>query len=167
MDAGYPPQNLFLHASLGSLRYTGDYRGIQMKSFKEFLTAPNKPSYQAYRFIVDEYYVHMFFEGGDFATLSEARHKGLPLGGQYSAQSHPPHSAQGQRHLHVYAKNRQLFALNQDGSSHDASHKTHIPKKVADAIRGKFPHYTLPPNNFIEDAPSSVSAAISSEYLRG
>lgn len=135
-----------------------------MKPFKEFLAEP-KPRYEWFSFTIEEYHVHMLFEGVADSVLTEAKHKGLPIGGKYSAQLHSAHSAVGQQHVHVYAKNNQLFALNKDGSAHDASRKIQIPNKVAKAIQGKFPWFTLPPDNLIETAPDSVSAAIRSQLL--
>ena len=88
--------------------------------------------------------------------LREAKLKGEPLTGTYATQYHAAHIKDGQDHLHVYCKQNQLFAINQDGSAHDRSHQTQIPNKVADAIRTKFPDFRLPPNNFIENAPSEI-----------
>lgn len=126
-----------------------------MKSFKEFM-ADSKNNYQWLSFEADGYHIHILFEVASSGLLTEAQHKGLPLGGQYSVQTHKAHSTVGQDHIHVYAKNNQLFAMNRDGSSHDASHKTQIPNKVAKAIKDKFPEFSLPPNNFIESAPDEV-----------
>lgn len=137
-----------------------------MKSFKSFLAKP-QPSYEWFSFMVEEYHVHMLFESATDGILAEAKHRGLPLGGQYSAQLHSAHSSVGQQHVHVYAKNNQLFALNKDGSAHDASHKIQIPNKVAKAIQDKFPGFNLPANKLIETAPDSVLAAIRSQILLG
>jgi hypothetical protein len=137
-----------------------------MKSFKEFL-AESKPSYEWFSFAIEEYHVHILFESAPGCMLTEAKHKGIPLGGQYSAKLHKAHSPAGQEHLHVYAKNNYLFALNKDGTAHDASHKVQIPSKVAKAIHDKFPSVTLPPNHFIENAPTSVSAAVGQQLLLG
>lgn len=38
-----------------------------------------------------------------------------------------------------------MFALNQDGSAHDQSHGTRIPKYVAEQFGIDFPKYNLPP----------------------
>jgi hypothetical protein len=99
------------------------------------------------------------------SPLTEARYRGIPLGGQYSAQLHKSHGAAGQKHIHVYAKNNELFALNKDGSAHDASHQIRIPNKVAKAIQSTFPAITLPPGNFIESAPPLISIAVESQLL--
>ena len=137
-----------------------------MKSFKKYLEE-SKISYEWLTFQVEEYLVHILFESSIPGALTEAKHKGTPLDGQYSAQLHGVHTPAGQQHIHVYAKNNQLFALNKDGTAHDASHQTRIPNKVAKAIQSKFPDFTLPPNNFIESAPATVLEAVRSQLLLG
>jgi len=84
--------------------------------------------------------------------LLESRDKGVPLGGPYSVQRHHPHAPPGQNHLHVFLKNNQLFALNQDGTAHDRSHRVRIPNQVARAIAVRFPDFTVPEGNLIESA---------------
>src|SRR5947209_1120940 len=78
---------------------------------------------------------------------------GVPLGGQYSATLHGAHTTPGMKHIHVYAGNNQVFAMNIDGSAHDRSHGTRIPNKVAKALSQRFPDFKPPPNNIIESAP--------------
>lgn len=135
-------------------------------SFKEFLTE-SEPKYQWFSFEVEDYSVHVLFDAQESNILTEAKHKGSPLGGQYSAQLHSAHSSTGQQHLHVYAKNNQLFSLNKDGTAHDQSHKTQIPNKVAKAITNKFPDFSLPKDNFIESAPFHVQMSVESQLLCG
>ncbi len=127
-----------------------------MAGFREFFEATDPSGHCWYTFQVDEYVVHVLLDVRtlDANCLDEAEHRGRPLGGQYSAQLHSPHTPPpvGQFHLHVYARNNQIFALNMDGSAHDRSHGTTMPRKVADAIKNLFPDFTVPPNNFIEAA---------------
>jgi hypothetical protein len=104
--------------------------------------------------------VHFIFEtGSGDETAFEALHKGAPLIGKYSAILHKAHVPGGQDHLHVFARQNQLFALNRDGSAHDRNHGIQIPNRVADAIRNAYPEFTLPPDSFIEAAPSLVDEA--------
>jgi hypothetical protein len=137
-----------------------------MKTFKQFL-AETDPSHQWFSFAVDQYEVHILFEATTENVITEARHKGVPLGGRYSVQLHKAHSPVGQEHIHVYARNNQLFALNKDGSAHDSSHQTRIPNKVANAIQSAFPQFTLPPGNFIESAPFLISMSVESQLILG
>jgi hypothetical protein len=137
-----------------------------IKSLKEYL-AESKPNYVWFTFQVEEYIIHILFDSSTTSVLTEAKHKGTPLDGQYSAQLHSAHSSVGQQHIHVYEKNNQLFSLNKDGTAHDASHQTQIPNKVANAIKSKFPDFNLPPNNFIESAPTNILGAVSAQLLLG
>jgi hypothetical protein len=137
-----------------------------MMTFKEYLAEP-KPDYEWVTLSVENYLVHILFENSTGNLITEAKHKGMPLGGQYSAQLHGAHSSVGQQHIHVYAKNNQLFSLNKDGSAHDASHQVQIPNKVAKAIQNHFPGFTLPPNNIIESAPLAVSVIFRTQLLLG
>ncbi len=122
------------------------------KSFRQFLEAADHSSW--YSFSVDDMEVHVLRETSphDAKKLDEATHKGKPLGGKYSAQLHPPHGGQGEKHLHVYAKKNQIFALNVSGTAHDKSHGVTIPNKVAAAIRQHFPILSSLRINVIEHA---------------
>lgn len=116
---------------------------------------------------VDEYVVHLVFPPRTNKRLDEAKHKGIPLGGQYSAKTHQAHSSGGYKHIHVYARNKQIFALNKPGTGHDQSHGVKIPNKVAKAIRKQFPDFDLPPGNFIESAPLTVQVLFSLKDFNG
>lgn len=103
-----------------------------------------------YKLTVKEYTIYLYLSSTrEKDSIEEARHRGEPLGGPYSVRRDPPHSG-GQYHLHIYNKNKQLFAINKDGTAHDQSHGCRIPNKVANALRKKFPDYHIPNNNFIE-----------------
>jgi hypothetical protein len=110
------------------------------------------------RFKLDKWTVDIWFDDADHnqqpikQMLNEANHRGIPLVGTYSYQKHNSHGAAGQYHLHLYNRNNQIFAINKDGTAHDASHKAEIPNVVADALRQKFPDWTIPDNNIIEGA---------------
>lgn len=53
------------------------------------------------------------------------------------------------RHIHVYAdRNKQLFALNADGTAHDGCHGAKIDKQAAKFLRAK--GFTVPDNLVIE-----------------
>lgn len=63
-------------------------------------------------------------------------------------QAHEPST--GQRHIHVYLKNNQLFSLNWDGTCHDGFKGTRIPTKVFDQLSQRHPDLKLPPSKIIE-----------------
>jgi hypothetical protein len=121
------------------------------EQFAKALQAMNEP-WGWLSLSVDDLTFHLLLRVGHPAVreLEEARHRGEPIGGKYSAQLHPPHTPRGQKHLHIYAGNNQLFALNMDGTAHDQSHGIQIPGKAATAISKRFPGIRLPPDNYIE-----------------
>ena len=53
-------------------------------------------------------------------------------------------------HLHIFAKDNELFAINRDGTAHDGYHGVSIPSKVQDFIRSKDPDFKLPTNGILE-----------------
>jgi hypothetical protein len=100
---------------------------------------------------VDAYIVSIYTDDDPISSLlTEAQHKGIPIGGKYSLQKHSPHIPDSDYHLHVYARKNQILAINKDGTAHDGSHGVIIPNVVANAIRSMFPDWQLPPNNVIE-----------------
>jgi hypothetical protein len=106
-----------------------------------------------YEITIDDLVVNIYFDDykdKDFVDLKEARHKAIPLGGPYLAYLDSPHIPQGQKHIHVYHKNNQIFALNIDGSAHDKSHGVKIPGKVGKALSDILPGFKLPNDNIIE-----------------
>lgn len=149
------------------LPFTLGNKSNTMKTFKQFMNEQNAAEFEWFSFSVDKYVVHILFLPSESGVLEEAKHCGTPLGGQYSAQLHKAHTSDGQCHLHVYAKNNQLFALNVDGSAHDQSHGARIPNKVASAITRQFPQFTLPNDNLIESAPADVLQIVHNQLLLG
>jgi hypothetical protein len=137
-----------------------------MKTFSEFSNDSDRADYSWCTFEVDDLCVHVLIAKED-ATLQEGRHRGLPIGGQYTANLHSAHTSPGMKHIHVYAGNNQIFAMNSDGTAHDQSHGAKIPSKVAKAISQRFPDFKLPPNNVVEGAPSSIMDLFRSELLLG
>jgi hypothetical protein len=137
-----------------------------MKTFQQFRDDESMREHEWYTFEEDDYCVHILLAKGD-VTLQEARHRGLPIGGQYSADLHGAHTTPGMKHIHVYAGTNQIFAMNIDGSAHDQSHGTQIPNKVAKALAQRFPDFKLPSNNIIEGAPDLIMRAFGSQLLLG
>lgn len=99
-----------------------------------------------YSFECDGTLVHVLVQ----ASLQEAEHRGKPLKGKYSAKVHSPHTATGQRHVHVYMRQRELFALNWDGSTRHGKPGTRIANKVAASLSQQFPELRLPPGNILD-----------------
>ncbi len=83
--------------------------------------------------------------------LIEARGNWKNISGPYRYRIDGPHDATtGHRHIHVYKKNNELFSLNWDGTGHDNSQGTEIPKKVYDYLSSKHQDLQLPDNRIIE-----------------
>jgi hypothetical protein len=104
------------------------------------------------KLIIDEYIVDIYTtDSGAAKALVEAKLSGIPLGGPYSAKLHQAHTTPGEKHVHVFCKGNELFALNLgSGTAHNHSHGIRIPNKVAIGLKSVFPNIVLPPNNIIE-----------------
>ena len=104
---------------------------------------------------------------GPGQLLKEAGGNWKNMTGPYRYRVDGPHDATtGQRHIHVYKKNNQLFALNWDGSGHDNSKGTEIPKKVHDYLGNAHPDLSLPKNRIIESIHTGGQILKFSEYVR-
>ncbi len=102
---------------------------------------------------IDDYYkVHIYGSDEKIQQLiTEAKDRGVPLGGPYWAKDHHPHTPEGEYHLHLYDKRGQLAAINRSGSAHHRSNRGfQLPNRVADAIKKVFPDYRIPSDNIIE-----------------
>lgn len=99
---------------------------------------------------IDEYIVTVHLDLIEARALCESEQKGKNLTGQYSYRIDKPHVNPGEKHIHVYKKGDEIFALNFSGSAHDDSHQTYIPNKVATAIKNKIPEIKIPDDNLIE-----------------
>jgi hypothetical protein len=87
-------------------------------------------------------------------ALNEAR-KGEKLVGQHTMRVDNAHAPTRQKHVHVYLKNKQVFAMNSDSSAHDQRRGIQLSKSVVKALGEKLPHFKIPPNNFIESYSSA------------
>ena len=69
----------------------------------------------------------------------------------YKFRPDRPHdSITGQKHIHVFLKNKELFSINQNGSSHHRKNKgLEISKSLQKQLKDKFPDFKI--NNIIED----------------
>ena len=98
-----------------------------------------------------KFVVHIVAEGSDAErVITEAKHRGQPIGGKYSVRYDRAHTTPGEDHIHVFVRNNQIFAMNVSGTAHDRSHGIRIPNKVVDALRNLYPDINLPPDNIVE-----------------
>jgi len=108
-----------------------------------------------------EYVVHIYYgHSDDGAALLEAKYNGLPLGGKYSARKDPAHAPSGQFHLHLFARGKELGAINRDGTGHDGSTGVTLPPRVVAGMQKHFPQFRIPPSHVIESAPSSIQRLV-------
>ena len=71
----------------------------------------------------------------------------------------------GQKHLHIYAGQTQIAAVNADGSGHDGYSGTQLPNKVAKAIRAKFPDFNIPSDNILESLDKVKKTMLMGKFL--
>lgn len=99
--------------------------------------------------------------------LKEAGGNWKAINGPYRYRIDGPHDPMtGQRHLHVYKKNNELFSLNWNGSGHDNSKGSEIPKKVFDHLKAKHPDLKLPDSRIIESISLGRPMLKFSEFIK-
>ena len=87
-------------------------------------------------------------------NLLEQKRSLIPVPGtKYMARIDPPRgipSPGNLKHVHLYNRGQELFAMNVDGSAHDGYHKYVIPNnpKLMDFLRQK--GFIIPKDNLIE-----------------
>lgn len=109
------------------------------------------PDIRNYFVEVGDTVVHIAVEsGGGADNMVKAKLPGKPLMGAYSYRVDSAVSGTSRKHIHVFMHRNQLFALNFDGTAHDDSHQTKIPKKVASKLRELFPKLSIPEDDFIK-----------------
>lgn len=99
--------------------------------------------------------------------LKESGGNWKEIKGPYRYRIDGPHDATtGQRHIHVYKKNSELFSLNWDGSGHDNSRGSEIPAKVYDHLAAAHPDLPLPPSRIIESISLGRPLLKFSEFVK-
>lgn len=102
----------------------------------------------------------------DRDLLLEAKTKGTPLVGTYSANKYKPHKPTGEYHLHVYDGSNEIFSINQSGIRHDGNHGVRIPSKVFQALMTKYPKWRFPKNQIIESLDYTTGFDFRGQFLR-
>lgn len=96
-------------------------------------------------FSIEEYTIHIYFKSENNELkqyFSEAKTRGrVSFDSTYSATKHNAHTTRGQDHLHLYAHNNEIAAINIDGTGHDGHHGLKLPNKVYDGIITNFPKF--------------------------
>ena len=107
-------------------------------------------------FIEDEanHVPELDFSEESFINLLEQKRTFIPVPGtKYLARIDPPRgipSPGNLKHVHLYNRGRELFAMNVDGSAHDGYHNYVIPNnpRLMDFLRQK--GFIIPKDNIIE-----------------
>jgi len=120
--------------------------------FFEALGPPLGSKWRAYRCVFDGVPVRIIFErsSDDERVIDEAHHRGAPIGGKYSGRLDPPHVPRDQDHLHIFARQKQLFAINKDGSTQHGRRGDRIPNVVINGIRNNWPEFRIPSDGYLE-----------------
>jgi hypothetical protein len=87
----------------------------------------------------------------DRAQFTEAITMPIPNAKTYLYRIDPPNgeiSKGNQKHIHIYKRKSELFAINVDGSAHDGCHGVQIPKKVIPFLQSK--GFPVPKDRIIE-----------------
>ena len=72
------------------------------------------------------------------------------LGQGRAVMFHRGHVPNSQDHLHFLLKGKKLYALNRDGTAHDASHGSQMHRWAMDAVQNRYPDFKVPPRGLIE-----------------
>ena len=72
------------------------------------------------------------------------------LGQGRAVMFHRGHVPNSQDHLHFLLKGQKLYALNRDGTAHDASHGRQMHRWAMDAVQTRYPEFKVPPRGLIE-----------------
>ena len=83
---------------------------------------------------------HYLVEGGRTFDLGQGR----------AVMFHRGHVPNSQDHLHFLLKCQKLYALNRDGTAHDASHGRQMHRWAMDAVQTRYPEFKVPPRGLIE-----------------
>ena len=83
-------------------------------------------------------------------AAKKAAGAGKKLRGDFSYRVDTATTGTNAKHIHVFKKKNEIFAINFDGTAHDDWHQTPIPKKVAKKLESLFDDITIPDNNFIK-----------------
>ena len=119
-----------------------------------------------------EVLVFHYFSEDDDVAVSHLRYlvesgRSYDMGKGRAVLFHRAHIPQTQDHLHFLQKGNKLYALNRDGTAHDASHGKQMHGWAMDAVK-QFPGFQLPPRGLIEsqfDDAETLVQALSSGHV--
>jgi hypothetical protein len=106
---------------------------------------------------LDNSVVAIWTENGsdDVPRLAEAKYRGTPIGGPYSARLDRSAAPGGEADLHVFMEGTQLFAMYSDGARKHGKPGYRIPNRFAKGIHQHFPNFQLPDDGILETLEDS------------
>ena len=120
-----------------------------IKSFKEYYAEQNRTDGHEvnvfYHFASDDVLARIIL----VSVLNEDR-KHLDLGKGREIFFHTAHVQPGQDHLHFKLNGAKLYAINRDGSAHDASHGKQMARWAQEGMRDSYLGFTVPKDGLIE-----------------
>lgn len=108
--------------------------------------------YEVHLLSLDDEVVALWAREGtdDAARLSEAKRGRTEIGGPYTARLDRPVPPETRADLHVFVKNRELFAMYSDGTRKHGKAGLRIPNRIAAGIRRNFPDFVIPDDQILE-----------------
>ena len=124
-----------------------------MGAYKDFFRAFKAyNNYEVYLLSLGDEVVAVWVQEGteDATRLSEAGRGRTPIGGPYTARLDRPVPPETRADLHVFAKNRELFAMYSDGTRKHGKPGLRIQNRGAAGIRRYYPDFTIPDDQILE-----------------
>ena len=93
----------------------------------------------------------IYFDSSGHGPILEMLCRPIPGIKKYGYRIDIPYGEQrpgNQKHMHIYVKQNELFAINADGTAHDGYHNVKIPDDIVPFMQSK--GIAVPPNNIIE-----------------
>ena len=105
----------------------------------------SEPTYILHHFVkadadAQDFVRRYLVEGGRTFDLGQGR----------AVMFHRGHVPNSQDHLHFLLNGQKLYALNRNGTAHDASHGLQMHRWAMDAVRNRYPDFKLPSRGLIE-----------------
>ncbi len=126
-----------------------------MESLSTYLKKRIERSISSFYPIKNVLFESVFFDNEEevqnLGLLLEMQYSPIPGFKKYGYRMDIPFGEQrpgNQKHMHIYVKGKQVFAINADGTAHDGYHKVKIPTEIVPFLMNK--GITIPPNNIIE-----------------
>lgn len=122
-----------------------------MESLTYYLKKRINHSIASMMILKDVCFDAIYFDESSSGVMLECLCEPIPGIKRYGYRIDIPYGEQRpghQKHMHIYVKGKELFAINVDGTAHDGYHNVQIPNKIIPFLKDK--GITIPQNNIIE-----------------